>query len=190
MDILGPRAIQALALWAACGTIAAHAGCGSINGAYADDSVEKLDGVPRTLSSFASPRERARLVHQEQSGPKPTFGGTGQVMQRPKTVKLVARVEVAFAAELKLRYLDESGKLLAETMSTTPRKWNCIGGRLERKFQTASGLGEVMRTEEIVQVLSAEPGGDLALIETSRFVDGTKAAPKETQVHFKRLKAS
>ena len=187
MDFLRARAIQALVTLVAAAAPGAQANCSAMNGTYVDDSVEKIEGSPRTLSSFASPKDRARLVRREQSGPKPTFGGPSQVMQRPKTVKLVSRVALLHGAELKFRFFDESGVLLAETSSITPRKWNCVSGRLERKFQTMSGLGEAIRTEELEQVLMAAPGGDLVLIETTTVVDGPKSAPKRVEVHFKRV---
>ena len=188
MDFLRPRAIQALAVVVTCGAIAAHANCSAVDGMYDDESIDKLDGIAQSLTSFASPKDRSRLVRQEQAGPKPTFGGSGGVMQRPKTVKLASRVAITYGTELKLRYLDASGKLLVETSSVTPRKWNCVSGRLERKFQTMSGLGNVMRTEEVEQVLMAAPGGELTFIETTTVVEGPKSAPKRAEVRFRRVK--
>lgn len=187
MDFFRARAIQALGVFVTCGAIAAQADCSAINGTYEDESIDKHDGIAQSLTSFASPKDRARLVRQERTGTKPTFGSGGAVMQRPKTVKLVSRVGITYGAELTLRYLDASGKLLAETSSVTPRKWNCVSDRLERKFQTMSGLGNVMRTEQVEQVLMAAPGGDLAFIETTTVVEGPKTAPKRSEARFKRM---
>ena len=159
-----------------------------MKGIYSDDSLEKFDGVPKTLSSFASPRERNKLVRQEAGGAKPSFGGSGQVIQRPKIVKLVSAVEVFYRDELKLVFIDSAGKALAQSDILTPRRWRCVSGRLERKFQMASGVGDVIRTDEIEQVLMAAPGGDLTLIETITVVGDAKAAPKRTEAHFSRVK--
>ena len=52
----------------------------------------------------------------------------------------------------------------------------------------ATGLGEVMRTEEVEQVLMGAMGGDLTLVESRKVIDGPKAAPQSREVHFKRLK--
>ena len=160
-----------------------------MNGIYSDESVEKFDGVPKTLSSFASPRERNKLTRREEAGgAKPGFGGSGQVMQRPKIVKLVSSVAVTYRDELKLLFIDAAGKPLAESDSLTPRRWNCVSGRLERKFQLASGIGDVIRTDEIEQVLMAAPGGDLSFIETATTLGDALARPKRTEVRFKRVK--
>jgi len=163
--------------------------CKAIHGVYQDDSVEKIDGSPRSLSSFADIKDRSKLTRQEAAkGPAPTFGGSGQVMQRPKVTKLVSTVDVRYGGELTFRYLDESGKLLVESRSITPRRWQCVGGHLERKFQMASGLGDVMRTEEVQQSFSAAPGGDLTLKESRKVIEGPKAEPQAREVHFKRVK--
>jgi hypothetical protein len=188
VDFLRTRAIPALAL--AAFTVAAHAAdCKSVQGIYADDSVEKIDGSPRSLSSFAAQKDRSKLTHQEPvSGPKPSFGSSGQVMQRPKVTKLVSTVDLRYGPELKLRFLDESGKLLVESQSLTPRRWQCVNDRLERKFQMATGLGDIMRTEEVQQVLMAPPDGDLVLIESRKVIEGPKGPEQSHEVHFKRVK--
>lgn len=191
MDLFRARTIPALvtaATLAAAG--AAHADCSAINGTFADESVEKVDGTPRALSSFAAAKDRSKLFHQERTGPAPSFGGSGTVMTRPKVTRLVQSVNVVYGAELQFRYLDSAGKVLAESNSITPRRWRCVSGRLERKFQVATGLGEVMRTDETEQVLMAAPGGDLTLVETTTVVDGPKAAPKRSEVRFKRVAKS
>jgi hypothetical protein len=188
MDFLRSRAVPALALLVAAGF--ARADCSAIHGVYADDSVEKIDGSPRSLSSFAATKDRSKLVHQEAaSGPKPSFGGSsGQVMQRPKVTKLVTSAEVKYGPELKFRFLDADGKLLVESQSITPRRWQCVSGRLERRYQMATGLGDVMRTEEVEQVLMGAKDGDLTLVESRKVIEGPKAAPQSREVHFKRMK--
>ena len=189
MDFLGARAIPALAF--ALSALAAHADCSAINGTYHDESVEKAEGAPaRTLSAFAAAKDRARLFHTERTGPAPAFGGSGQVMSRPKVTRLVDKVTLAYGPELKLRYLDAGGKTLAEVQNVTPRRWRCVGGRLERKFQVAIGLGDVMRTEDTEQVLMAPAGGDLVLVETVSISDGPPAPPRRTEVRFKRVAKS
>jgi hypothetical protein len=188
VDFFRSRAIPALAFLAAAG-VAHAADCAAIKGNYAEESTEKIDGMPLSLSSFAPMKEGSKLVKREATqGPAPSFGGSGKVMQRPKVTKLAASVDVSYGGELKLRYLDASGKELLDTTNTTPRRWHCVNGRLERKFQMASGLGDVMRTEEVVQVLSAAPGGDLTLAESRKTIEGPKGPVQSREVHFKRLK--
>jgi hypothetical protein len=188
LDFLRPRAIPALAF--SLSVLAAHADCSAINGTYLDESMEKVGGAPLTLSSFVGSKDRAKLFHTERSGPPPSFGGPGQLMSRPKVTRLAEKVTVIYGPELKLRFVDASGKVLVETQNVTPRRWRCVGGRLERKFQVASGLGEVMRTEETEQVLMAAPAGDLAFIETAKVVDGPTAPERRTEARFKRLPKS
>src|SRR5205814_5614039 len=138
------------------------------------DSVEKIEGAPRSLSSFAATKDRSKLVRQEAaSGPKPSFGGSsGQVMQRPKVTKLVTSAEVRYGAELKFRFFDAEGKLLVESESITPRRWKCVSDRLERHYQMATGLGDIMRTEEVEQVLIGAKDGDLTLVESRKVIEG------------------
>jgi hypothetical protein len=189
VDFIRSRAIPALAILAAVG--AAHAAdCKALHGVYQDDSVEMIDGSPRSLSTFAPPKDRSKLVMREAApGPAPTFGGgSGQVMQRPKVTKLVSTVNVSYGPELKFRFLDAAGNVLAESQSTTPRRWHCVDGHLERKFQMATGLGEVMRTEEVEQVFKGGAGADLTLVESRKTIDGPKGAPQAREVHFKRVK--
>jgi hypothetical protein len=188
VDLLRAGAIPALAIAAAI-ALDARADCAAINGTYADESVEKFDGSPRTLSSFAPSKDRSKLFHQEKAtGPAPTFGGSGQVMQRPKTTKLVATVELVYESELTFHFRDASGKELLKSQSTTPRRWRCVAGRLERKFQMATGLGEVMRTEEVQQAIMAGPGGDLTLVESRKVIEGPKTPGESREAHFKRVK--
>jgi len=188
VDFLRARAIPALALLAAAG-IAHAADCKALHGVYQDDSVEKIDGTPRSLSSFAAIKDGSKLYRREaSSGPAPSFGGSGQVMQRPKVTKLVSTVEFKYGPELKLKFLDASGNLLVESQSTTPRRWNCVEGRLERKFQMATGLGDIMRTEEVEQVFKGSAGGDLTLVESRKTIEGPKAPSQSREVHFKREK--
>jgi hypothetical protein len=188
LDFHRPRAGPSLGILILAASFAARADCGGVNGTYADESVEKPNGSPMTLSSFATHQARAKIVRQEATGSQPSFGGSGQVMQRPKIVKLTDRATVMFRDELKFRYLDPSGKPLAESVSTTPRPWRCVSGRLERKFEMASGLGDVVRTEQIEQVFMAAPSGDLIFVETAAVVSGPKAPPRKTEASFKRLK--
>ena len=188
MDVFRSRAIPALAALLLAG--AAHADCSAIQGTFADESVEKVDGAPRTLSAFAAFKDRPKLFRQERTGPSPTFGGSGPVMSRPKITRLAETVAVKYGPELNLRFLDAGGNVLLQTNTTTPRRWRCVEGRLERKFQGAVGLGETVRTEETQQVLQAAPGGDLVLVETVVVTDGPKAPPKRPEVHFKRVAKS
>jgi hypothetical protein len=188
VDVFGPRAIPALAFSLAFG--AAHANCSAINGTYLDESIEKVNGAHVTLSSFASAKDRAKLFHTERSGPPPSFGGSGQLMARPKVTRLAEKVTLTYGPELKLRYVDASGKVLVETQNVTPRRWRCVAGRLERKYQVATGLGEVMRTEETEQVLMAPAGGDLVLVETVTISEGPATPPRRTEARFKRIAKS
>ena len=188
MDFFRSRAIPALALLAAAG-IAQAADCKAIHGVYQDDSIEKIDGTPRSLSSFAPIKDGSKLYKREPaSGPAPSFGGSGQVMQRPKVTKLVQTVDVSYGPELRFKYLDAGGTLLVQSQSTTPRRWQCVNGRLERKFEMATGLGDIVRNELVEQAFVGTAGGDLTLIESRKTIEGPKAAPQSREVHFKRVK--
>ena len=65
MDFLGPRAGPALAaLLLAAGS--AHAACTALDGTFKVESLEKPDGMGRSLTEFASDKERAKLFKREE----------------------------------------------------------------------------------------------------------------------------
>ena len=191
MDFLGPRAGPALAaLLLAAGS--AHAACTPLDGTFKVESLEKPDGMHRSLTEFASDKERAKLFKREGSAPMPQgFGGTG-TRARPKVTALAATVDIKTSAEgAQLVFHDAAGKVLSHaTIGAVPARWKCVSGRLERKYETTGGLGDNIRTERTEQVLFAAPGGDLTFAETIAVVSKTPPAPRKVEVRFPRVAAA
>ena len=75
MDLLRPGAGAALAaLLAVAGN--AQGACTALDGTFSVESVEKPDGMARSLTEFAADRERSKLFKREGPAPAPQgFGG-------------------------------------------------------------------------------------------------------------------
>jgi len=190
MDFLGPRAGPALAalLLAAGG---AHAACTALDGTYHVESVEKPEGAARSLTEFASDKERAKLFKREGSAPMPSQGlGGSATRARPKVTALASTVQVKTSADgTQLAFHDASGKVLSQAaIGAAPAKWKCVSGRLERKYETTGGLGDNIRTERTEQALFAAPGGDLQFTEAVSIVSKTPPPPRKVEVRFPRAK--
>jgi len=192
MDFLGPRAGPALAaLLLAAGS--AHSACTALDGSFKVESTEKPDGMPRSLTEFASDKERAKLFKREGSAPMPNQGlGGSATRARPKVTALASTVQVKTSAEgAQLAFHDASGKVLSQAaIGGIPARWKCVSGRLERKYDTTGGLGDAIRTERTEQALFAAPDGDLHFTETISIVSKTPPPPRKVEVRFPRVPAA
>ena len=189
MDFHRPGAGAALAaLLALAGN--AQGACTALDGTFSVDSVEKPGGVPRSLTEFASDKERAKLFKREgaPATPQQGFGGSAP-RARPKVTPLASSTRIKNSNEgTQLAFLDGSGKVLSQaTIGGLPSRWKCVSGRLERRFETTGGLGETIRTERTEQTLFAAPGGDLMFAETISVVAKPPPAPRKVEVRFTRL---
>ena len=186
MDFLRPGASAALAALLLAGN--AQGACTALDGTFIIDSVEKPDGVPRTLTEFAADKERAKLFKREGPPPAPQGFGGNAPRARPKVTALAATARFKTSAEgTQIAFLDASGKVLSQAaIGAVPSRWKCVSGRLERHYQTTGGLGDNIRTEKTEQVLFAAPGGELVFTETVALVAKTPPAPRKVEVRFKR----
>jgi hypothetical protein len=186
VDFHRSRASAALAALLAAGP--AHAACTALDGTFHVESVEKPDGMARTLTEFAADKERAKLYKREGPPPAPQGFGGNAPRARPKVTPLAATVRVKTAPEgAQLSFLDASGKVLSQApIGGVPSRWKCVSGRLERQYQTTGGLGDNIRTEKTEQVLFAAPSGDLMFAETVSVVSKTPPAPRKVEVRFPR----
>jgi hypothetical protein len=190
VDFFGPRAIPALAaLLLSLAPQGAQAACSALNGVFSNESVEKPDGTARTLTEFAPARDRSKLFRTEASAPSPGGFASSAPRARPKVTRLATTARLRYdAGKLTLAFLDAGGKVLSESaINPTPSPWKCVGGRLERRYETLGGLGNSIRTERTEQVLLAAAGGDLQLVETTAIVETPGEPPRRGEVHFKRV---
>jgi len=191
MDFLRPGAGAALAALLALAGNAAGA-CTALDGTFNVDSVEKPDGVPRSLTEFAADKERSKLFKREgPATPQQGFGGNAP-RARPKVTALSSSARIKTSAEgTQLAFVDATGKVLSQAaIGGVPSRWKCVSGRLERRFETTGGLGDTVRTERTEQALFAAPGGDLTFTETISLVAKTPPAPRKVEVRFTRLAQS
>jgi len=186
VDLLRTRAIPALILAALALPCAAADDCKPVNGTYAYQSAAPRNGVIEYLSNFVvGSKEKAKLFRRE-AATAPSFGGS-QVMSRPKVTHLASSATLTHDAKgTRLKFVDAEGKELVEAGIDSPR-WKCVGSHLERTSQRTSGLGDLIRTEKIVETLQRDPAsGDLVYIETATVVKPAAGPAKQSEAHFKR----
>jgi len=189
VDLLRARASAALAGLLLAGGAGAT-DCSALAGTYAFDSVEKPDGIPRTLVELAPDKHRNALYKYERPAASTQPGlASGQLRARPaRPIPLATEVRLVHkAGAISIQYMDASGKVLVETpLAQAPARWKCDAGQLKRSFETMGGLGEAIRTERTEQVLSRTGDGDLLLAETTAVVKPAgNAPPRRTEAHFK-----
>jgi hypothetical protein len=189
MDLLRPGAGTALAALLLLAGNASGA-CSALDGTFSVESVEKPDGMPRSLTEFATDKERAKLFKREggPAMPQQGFGGAAP-RARPKVTALASSARIKTSNDgTQLAFLDSAGKVLSQAgIGGLPSRWKCVSGRLERHFETTGGLGDTIRTERTEQALFAAPGGDLMFAETISVVAKTPPAPRKVEVRFTRL---
>ena len=186
MDFLRPGAGAALAALLFAGNAAGA--CTALDGTFNVESVEKPDGVPRSLTEFASDKERAKLFKREGAAPAPQGFGGSTPRARPRVTALAKTVAVKASGDsAQLAYRDGDGKVLSQaTIGAAPSRWKCVSGRLERRYETTGGLGENIRTERTEQVL-ARDGPALRFTETITMVSKTPPPPRKVEVRFMAL---
>lgn len=165
MDLFRPRAIPALI--AALGVaVAAAADCKSLEGTYRFEAAKAPapGEPPETLADFTTGKERGKLYRVEaaQAGGKPASLDRTETIHRVKSTPLARRAALERqGAKTVLRFMDDGGKTLAELGIDELGRWSCKGERLERRSERTAGVGDVIRTERVDEVLERNAGGDL-----------------------------
>lgn len=181
MDFLRPRAIPALiaALAATC----AAADCASLQGTYQYQSAGPASALK--LSDLSMSRERSKLYRVEQKGSSPGAISGGSLIQRPKTTPLAHTVALVHSAkDTRLKFMDAAGKPLAEMTINDTGRWSCKASHLERRKERTAGLGDMIRTEKVVETLERNGQGDLVYKEAASVVGAKDTAPKVTEARF------
>ena len=180
MDVVRPRAIPALI--AALGCACAAADCASLQGNY---RFKAAGNEEARLSDLTLSRERNKLYRVDDKGTGPSSLAGGQPIRRGKVTWIAETAALKHTAqETRLRFMDAAGKTLAETTINDTGRWSCKGDRLERSRERSAGLGEVVRTERVVETLERNAAGDLVLRETVTVVNPPGAGPKVTESRF------
>jgi len=181
VDLLRPRAIPALI--AALALPCAAADCSTLAGTYRFKSAGPA--MDAKLSDLSMSRERSKLYRVEEKGSGPGALSGGNLIQRPKTIPLAETVALTYSAkDTRLKFMDAAGKPLAEMTINDTGRWSCKGGRLERSKERTAGLGDIIRTEKVVETLERNAQGDLVYKEAASVVGAKDAAPKITEARF------
>jgi hypothetical protein len=184
MDLVRARAIPALIL--GCGpALAAAADCASLNGTYREEAAAVAGAEPQYLSNLTMDRGRTKLFRVESPGSKPGGLAPSAPLQRPKVAHLAVKGTLTYAPKKsRVRFEDAQGMVLAELGIDGFDPWDCVDGRLLRKSERTSGLGDAVRTERIQETLERNAAGELVYRETRSFVDGPAAKPRVTEARF------
>ena len=181
MDLLRPRAIPALI--AALALPCAAADCTTLAGTYRFKSAGPA--MDAKLSDLSMSRERSKLYRVEEKGSGPGALSGGNLIQRPKTIPLAETVALTYSAkDTRLKFMDAAGKPLAEMTINDTGRWSCKSGHLERSKERTAGLGDIIRTEKVVETLERNAQGDLVYKEAASVVGAKDAAPKITEARF------
>ena len=181
MDFLGPRAIPALI--AALALPCAAADCSTLAGTYRFKSAGPA--MDAKLSDLSMSRERSKLYRVEEKGSGPGALSGGNLIQRPKTIPLAETVALTYTAkDTRLKFMDAAGKPLAEMTINDTGRWSCKASHLERRKERTAGLGDMIRTEKVVETLERNAQGDLVYKEAASVVGAKDAAPKITEARF------
>ena len=181
MDLLRPRAIPALI--AALALPCAAADCSTLAGTYRFKSAGPA--MDAKLSDLSMSRERSKLYRVEEKGSGPGALSGGNLIQRPKTIPLAETVALTYSAkDTRLRFMDASGKVLAEMTVNDTGRWACKGKHLERSRSRTAGLGDAIRTEKVVETLERNDAGDLVLKTAVTIVSPPGPAPKVVEARF------
>ena len=179
MDFLRTRAIPALiaALALPC---AAADNCAPLQATYRYKSVGP--GEPISLSVLTLSKERSKLFRLEDKGTAPAAGG---LIRAPKSTPLAETATLIHSPkDTRLRFMDASGKVLAEMTINDTGRWACKAGRLERTRERTAGLGEAIRTEKVVETLERNDTGDLVLRTTVTVLKPPGPGPKPVEARF------
>jgi hypothetical protein len=185
VDLLRPRAIPALI--AALALPCAAADCASLQGTYRYKSAGPA--MEAKLSDLSMSRERNKLHRVESKGSGAGSLAGGGVIQRPKTTPLAEAATLSVTAkDTRLKFMDAAGKVLAEMTINDTGRWACKGGKLERRRERTAGLGDVIRTEKVMETLERNAAGDLVYRETTAVVGAKDAKPKVIEARFPAAK--
>src|SRR5207253_4677878 len=131
---------------------AAAADCASLQGTYQYQSAGP--GEPVSLSLLTLSRERSKLFRVDEKGTGPSSLAAGEPMRRPKLTPLAQTAALTHTAkDTRLRFMDAAGKTLAEMTINDTGRWACKANRLERSKERTAGLGDVIRTEKVLETL-------------------------------------
>lgn len=182
MDLLRPRAIPALigALALPC---AAADDCASLQATYRYKSAPP-ESV--SLSVLTLSKERSKLFRVEEKGTGPgSITGGDQLIKAPKTTPLADTATLIHSSkDTRLRFMDAAGKVLAEMTINDTGRWMCKEKHLERSRERTAGLGDVIRTEKVVETLERNGAGDLVLKTTVTVLGPPGAKPKAVEARF------
>ena len=185
MDFLGPRAIPALIAAASLHPLAAGAAdCAALDGTYRYESAATAGASPRYLSDLTLGPERRKLFQMDARS-SPGSLNPAQTLQRPKVIHLAATATVKHVGSgASLRFMDASGRQLAEMGIDATGRWTCKDARLERRSERTAGLGDVIRTERVEEALERNGAGDLVYRQAVMIVDPPGGKPVSSEARF------
>ena len=176
MDLLGSRAIPALALAALLVSPGARAEC-SIDGRWKFEQVSRSKSTVEALT-YLIPREQLLRLRDQEATRAASSGGYTRPYYK------AASMEVSGKAVPRLKFLDAGGKLLATT--GLEGRWTCEGSKLTRRTERYSGVGDAVRLERLEDTLWVD-GGSLVIVESVANLDKPSAPPRRTETRLKPL---
>ncbi|HEX7558365.1 MAG TPA: hypothetical protein VF386_04165 [Usitatibacter sp.] len=186
MDLLRSRAVPALIAALCVPAVAGAADCSALEGTYRFESVGP--GESRPLSDLTRGPGANKLYRIDAKGSAPGGLNPTQTMRRPKTTLLASTAALIHSAgRTRFRFMDPAGATLVEMGIDDPVQWTCKASRLERSAERTAGLGNVIRTEKVDEVLERNQAGDLVYLETVTVVDPPGAKPVRREARFPRV---
>jgi hypothetical protein len=187
LDLLRSRAVPALIAALCLPALAGAADCSALEGTYRFTSVGP--GQSRQLSDLTFGPEVNKLYRIDAKGSAPGPLNSTQTIRRPKTTLLASTATLIHSAgRTRFRFMDPAGATLAEMGIDAPVRWTCTAGRLERSVERTAGLGNVIRTEKVAEVLWRTEAGDLVYLETLTVIDPPGAKPVRREATFPRAR--
>jgi hypothetical protein len=183
VDLLRPRAIPALIALAALALPCAALECDSVQGTYRYKSAGP--GEPVSLSVLTLSKERSKLFRVDEKAPGTGWQAGGTQPRPAKTTPLAETATLIHTAkDTRLRFMDASGKVLAEMTINDTGRWACKSKRLERSRSRTAGLGDDIRSEKVVETLERNDAGDLLLKTTVTVASPPGKPPKVVEARF------
>jgi hypothetical protein len=182
VDLLRPRAIPALI--AVLALPCAAADCATVQGTYRYKSAGAGESI--SLSVLTLSKERSKLFRVDDKGTAPgSLTGGATAIRPPRTTPLAETATLTHSAkDTRLRFMDASGKVLAEMTINDTGRWTCKGTHLERSRSRTAGLGDDIRSEKVVETLERNDAGDLLLKTTVTVVSPPGKPAKVVEARF------
>jgi hypothetical protein len=183
VDLLRPRAVQALIASFACTAGLVWADCSALDGRYRFESTATAGKEPNHLTDLVPQADRRSLYRRDGPAAPARSWDSDQPRSRQKVTWLATTGELAGAASAPtLRFMDAKSAILGEAKLESG--WACRDSTLVRRGDRLTGLGENLREERVEQVISRGANGELVHVQTVTVIDPPGKAPRREEARF------